>query len=101
MSIFEGAATALVTPFTETGIDFKGLQELIDFQLENEIDALVISGTTGEPATMTESEKAEVIRLAIDVYKRQAFAGPAWYLPPDRRRTARGYTEAPRWTGRR
>ena len=65
MSIFEGAATALVTPFTETGIDFKGLQELIDFQLENEIDALVISGTTGEPATMTESEKAEVIRLAI------------------------------------
>lgn len=65
MSIFEGAATALVTPFTETGIDFKGLQELVDFQLENEIDALVISGTTGEPATMTESEKAEVIRLAI------------------------------------
>ena len=65
MSIFEGAATALVTPFTETGVNLKGLQELIDFQIENSIDALVINGTTGEPATMTDEEKKDVIRLAI------------------------------------
>jgi 4-hydroxy-tetrahydrodipicolinate synthase len=66
MSIFEGSAVALVTPFTEDGINFSALKRLLDFQLGNGTDALVICGTTGEPATMTIEEKHSVMKYAID-----------------------------------
>lgn len=66
MSIFEGSAVALVTPFTEDGINFSALKRLLDFQLGNGTDALVICGTTGEPATMTVEEKHSVMKYAID-----------------------------------
>ena len=65
MSIFEGSAVALVTPFTQEGIHFDALKRLLDFQLDNGTDALVICGTTGEPATMTVEEKYAVMRTAI------------------------------------
>ena len=65
MSIFEGSAVALVTPFTQEGIHFDALKRLLDFQLDNGTDALVICGTTGEPATMTVEEKHAVMRTAI------------------------------------
>lgn len=43
MSVFKGTCTALITPFNEDGsIDFNSLDKLIDFQLENEIDALLV-----------------------------------------------------------
>ena len=63
--LFQGVATAMVTPFTENGIDFDELKRLIDRQIDAGIDALVINGTTGEPATMTEAEKKEVLLTAI------------------------------------
>ncbi len=66
MSIFKGCATALITPFTENGVDFDAFRRLIDFQIESGIDALVIGGTTGEPATMTKDEKIEVIRFGLE-----------------------------------
>ncbi len=66
MSIFEGSAVALVTPFTKDGINFSALKRLLDFQLGNGTDALVICGTTGEPATMTLEEKHSVMKYAID-----------------------------------
>lgn len=66
MSIFKGCATALITPFTENGVDFDAFGRLIDFQIESGIDALVIGGTTGEPATMTKDEKIEVIRFGLE-----------------------------------
>ena len=66
MSIFEGSAVALVTPFTKDGINFSALKRLLDFQLCNGTDALVICGTTGEPATMTLEEKHSVMKYAID-----------------------------------
>ena len=47
-SIFTGAATALVTPMTETGVDYEALGKLIEWQISEGIDALVICGTTGE-----------------------------------------------------
>ena len=47
-SIFRGAATALVTPMNENGVDYPALKKLIDWQIEEGIDALVICGTTGE-----------------------------------------------------
>lgn len=63
--LFEGTATALITPFLKDGVDFKALEKLIDFQLDGGVNALVILGTTGEPATMTEHEKEMTVRLAV------------------------------------
>lgn len=64
--IFKGAATALITPTTEHGVDYEAFGKLIDWQIEQGIDALVIAGTTGEGATLTDSEHREVLRFAID-----------------------------------
>ena len=62
----EGTFTALVTPMNQDGsVDFGALQELIDWQLEEGIDGLVPCGTTGESATMSAGERAEVIERVI------------------------------------
>ncbi len=63
--IFEGAATALVTPLTAEGIDFAAFGRLIDWQIESGIDALVVCGTTGESSTLTDEEHREAIRYAV------------------------------------
>ena len=65
MAIFEGSAVALVTPFTEDGVNVSALKKLLDYQLEGGTDAIVICGTTGEPATMSEAERDLVIRESI------------------------------------
>ena len=64
-TIFTGAATAIITPFTEEGIDWDALGRLIDFQLEKGIDALVAAGTTGEGSTLTDREHEELIRFCV------------------------------------
>lgn len=64
--IFTGAAVAIVTPFTEDGINFSELKKLIDFNIENGSDAIVIAGTTGESSTMTDEEHREVIRFTVE-----------------------------------
>lgn len=61
-----GLATALITPFSEKGVNFDALGKLVRFQIENGADALVVLGTTGEPATMNEEEKKEVISFAVE-----------------------------------
>lgn len=63
--IFEGAGVAIVTPFTETGIDFDKLGEIIDFQIENKTDAIIICGTTGEAATMPDKEHLSAIEYTV------------------------------------
>ena len=65
-SIFRGAATALITPLTEKGVDYEALGRLIDWQIEQGIDALVIAGTTGEGATLTYDEHQETIRYSVE-----------------------------------
>ena len=66
MSIFKGSGVALVTPFNKNGrIDYQKLRELIDFQIENKTDAIIICGTTGESATLKETEHAKVIQECI------------------------------------
>ena len=65
MTLFEGCATALLTPFRNGKIDYPALEKLIDFQLENGIDALVACGTTAEPATMTEEEWKENLAFVV------------------------------------
>lgn len=65
--IFKGAGVAIVTPFQADGaIDFKELGRLIDFNIDNGTDAIVITGTTGESATMTDEEHKAAIKFAID-----------------------------------
>ncbi len=64
--IFKGAATALVTPTTEQGVDYEAFGRLIDWQIEQGIDGLVIAGTTGEGSTLTDSEHRKVLRYAIE-----------------------------------
>ncbi len=63
--IFTGAAVALVTPFNENGVDFEKLGEIIDYQIEHGTDAIVVCGTTGEPATMPDAEHLSVIEFAV------------------------------------
>ena len=65
-TIFKGAATALITPLNENGIDFDNFGKLIDWQIEQGIDALVICGTTGEASTLSDSEHKEAIRFAVE-----------------------------------
>ena len=64
--IFTGIATALVTPLTKDGVDYDALGKLIDWQIEQGINALVICGTTGESSTLTDEEHREVIRFSVE-----------------------------------
>ncbi len=66
MAIFKGAGVALVTPFKEDeSIDFEALETLVEEQIAGHTDAIIVCGTTGEPATMTEEEKTECIRFVV------------------------------------
>lgn len=66
MSIFKGAGVALVTPFHEDeSINYEALEELLEMQIAGHTDAIIVCGTTGEPATMTEEEKLSCIEFAV------------------------------------
>jgi dihydrodipicolinate synthase len=65
-TIFTGAATALITPMINGGVDYKKLGELIEFQIANKIDGLVSCGTTGEASTLTDEEHRECIRFTVE-----------------------------------
>lgn len=64
---FSGAYTALITPFRNGDIDFTALEALVERQIEGKIDGLVPCGTTGESATMSETERLAVIQRVVDV----------------------------------
>ena len=67
MSIFKGAAVAIITPFQENGeINYPKLAEILDDQIANHTDAIVICGTTGESSTLTHEEHLEAIRFTIE-----------------------------------
>ena len=65
-SIFLGAATAIVTPLTKDGVDYAQFKRLLEWQVEQGIDALVICGTTGEGSTLSDREHREVLKFAMD-----------------------------------
>lgn len=71
MSIFKGSAVALVTPFNESGVNFDKLKELLEWHIENNTDAIVICGTTGEASTMTEKERKETIKFTVEVVNKR------------------------------
>ncbi len=69
--VFRGVATALATPFDEKGIDYVAFAKMIDFQLTHGADALVVCGTTGESATLTEEEKKAIIDFSVRQVRRR------------------------------
>ncbi|MEG1142515.1 MAG: 4-hydroxy-tetrahydrodipicolinate synthase [Clostridia bacterium] len=65
--MFKGAATAIITPFDDNNnINYNKLKELIDFQILNNIEAIVVCGTTGESSTLSLEEKKELIKFTVD-----------------------------------
>lgn len=66
MSIFKGSGVALITPFTkDDSVDFEKLGELLEYHIKNKTDAIIINGTTGESATLTDEEKYEIIKYSV------------------------------------
>ncbi len=66
---FTGSAVALITPFNESGVDYKKLDELIEFHIANKTDAIVVCGTTGECSTMPDEEHLGVIKHTVETVK--------------------------------
>ncbi len=65
-TIFKGVATALVTPMTEKGIDYENFGKLVDWQIEQGINALVVCGTTGEASTLSDEEHKNLIKYCVE-----------------------------------
>lgn len=70
-TIFKGCGTAIVTPFTEDGVNFEEFGKLIEAQIQEGVDALIVCGTTGESSTMTEQERKDTIAYAIKKVERR------------------------------
>ena len=87
--VFTGSATALVTPFTDRGVDYDRLAAALDRQAEGGTAAVVVCGTTGEAATLSEAERASIIEFTA-VYTRSRMKVIAGIGGNDTRRTARG-----------
>jgi 4-hydroxy-tetrahydrodipicolinate synthase len=69
--IFKGAASALITPFRNGEIDYGALEKIINSQIDGGIDALVIGGTTGEAATLSDSERERLYFFAMEKIDRR------------------------------
>ena len=64
--IFKGCGTAIATPFDESGVNFKVFGDLIEKQISEGVDAIIVCGTTGEAATMTDEERKDTIKFVVD-----------------------------------
>lgn len=65
--LFKGCGTAIATPFDEKGVNLEEFAKLVEDQIKNEVDAIIVCGTTGEASTMTEEEKIKTIECAVKV----------------------------------
>ena len=68
MAVFKGSAVAIVTPFKETdeSVNYEAFADIIDYQIDNGTDAIVVCGSTGEAATMSEQEHLDVCKFCIE-----------------------------------
>ena len=66
MTVFKGVATALITPMNANGVDYASFARVLDWQLEQGINALVIAGTTGEGSTLDDAEHKAVVKFAVE-----------------------------------
>lgn len=71
MSIFVGSGVAIVTPFTESGVNLEKLRELLEWHISSSTDAIVICGTSGEASTMSVEERKKAIKFAVDVVNKR------------------------------
>lgn len=69
--LFIGSAVAIVTPFTDNGVNYQTLAELIEFQIKGGTDAIIICGTTGEASTMPDEEHIAVIKFAVETINKR------------------------------
>lgn len=70
--IFKGVGTAIATPFdTEDNINFDEFARLVEFQIENGVNAIIVCGTTGEASTMSQEEKQELIKYCVKVVNKR------------------------------
>ena len=70
--IFKGCATAIVTPFDENdNINFDEFKKLVDFQIDNQVNGIVVCGTTGEASTLSKEEKEELIKYCVKVVNKR------------------------------
>jgi len=65
-TVFQGVATALITPLDENGVNYEKLGELIEWQIKEGVDAIVACGTTGESSTLTDEEHKAVIKYSVE-----------------------------------
>lgn len=72
MSIFKGSGAAIITPFNDDkSIDFDTLKNIIEFQIENNTDAIIVCGTTGEASTLSTKEHIETVKFCVDTVKKR------------------------------
>lgn len=70
--IFKGVGTAIATPFdSNDNINFDEFKRLVEYQIENGVNAIIVCGTTGEASTMTEEEKQELIRYCVKIVNKR------------------------------
>ena len=95
--LFKGSCTAIVTPFTENGIDYDRLAKNIEFQYENGTTAVVVCGTTGENPTHSEDEHNELVRFTVQASRgrMKVIAG----VGSNNTRTALKYAQNARYAG--
>ncbi|OIQ93144.1 4-hydroxy-tetrahydrodipicolinate synthase [mine drainage metagenome] len=67
--MFKGSFTALITPFTDNGVDEAAYQSFVEWQIAEGTDGLVPCGTTGESPTLSHEEHHRVVELCVDVAK--------------------------------
>lgn len=65
-TVFQGVATAIVTPMTAEGVDYDSFARLLDWQIAEGVNALVIAGTTGEGSTLSDEEHRQVLKFAVE-----------------------------------
>ncbi len=71
MTLFKGSGVALITPFKDGKVNFKKLEEILNWHVECGTDAIIVCGTTGEASTMTEEERKETIKFTVDTINKR------------------------------
>ena len=69
--LFKGCGTAISTPFKNDGINYDEFKKLIEFQINQNVDSIIVCGTTGESATMSDDEKKDVIKFVVDTVNKR------------------------------
>ena len=73
--MFEGVGVALATPFTNNEVDFDALERHVKFLLNNNIQAIIVNGTTAESPTLSDEEKEKVLATVVKLVNHSCYCG--------------------------